>query len=404
MPHTDFVAIVKERNAWHRKAEGIDNLQFFICTFVAKTGIVVIPHRQTDIALANGLLILVHITFQEGPDFALTLSIEIAVPSAHTVEYAPILLLKEVVVAVEPVEEVNVEAVVECISGKRPLGHHKAARIFLFQQLTNLAPEELGFVLVGIIELFIASHATGLHQSPSHISTETVGTHIHPKAQHILQVLTHRHHIWMIRGQLPLLFRIGIGKAEIEGWLTPVEVTHKLTVALAVALHKLACKLHWGIHPVGLSPDVIVGVFVFLLLLRGHKPRMIDSSVANHVVENDVHATLMSLLKEPFGIVVGTIAGGDFVIVADVIARIVERRVEERVEPDGIHTEALHVIELADDTLQISDTITVGVAERLRINLVEYGILGPVGHRRNLILSCNGLGRRDKSASHQPYC
>ena len=101
----------------------------------------------------------------------------------------------------------------------------------------------------------------------------------------------------------------------------------------------------------------------------------------------------MSFLKELLGIIIGAIAGGDLVIVADVVAGIVERGIEEGVEPDGIHAEALHVVEFTDDALDVSDAVAIGVAESLRIDLVEYRIFGPVGHSRYFILSCDGLCR-----------
>ena len=179
-------------------------------------------------------------------------------PLAHTVEDAPALFLEQIVVTLEPVEEIYMEAVVEGIGRIRPLCYHESTWVFLFKQLSDLTPEELGLVLVGIEELFVASYVAGLHQCSCHISTETVGTHIHPETEHVLQVLTHRQHIRMVGGQLPLLVRIGIGESEVQCGLTPEEVTHELTVALSIAFHKLTCELEGGIHPVGFRPDVIV--------------------------------------------------------------------------------------------------------------------------------------------------
>ena len=195
----------------------------------------------------------------------------------------------------------------------------------------------------------------------------------------------------MIGWQLPLLFRIGIGKAEVECWLAPVEVAHELTVALAIALDERAGELTWGIDPVGLCPDVVVGVLVLLLLLRGDEPRMVNGGIADDVVEDDMHTALMSLLEQTAGILVGAIAWCYLVIVAHVVAGIVEGGVEEGIEPDGINAEAFHIVEFADDALQVADAVAIGVAESLWVDLIEYRILGPVGHFRYLILSCDGL-------------
>ncbi len=118
---------------------------------------------------------------------------------------------------------------------------------------------------------------------------------------------------------------------------------------------------------------------------------MVDGGIADDVVEDDMHAALMSLLEQAACIFVGAIAWRYLVIVAHVVAGIVEGGVEEGVEPDGIHTEALHIVEFADDALQVADAVAIGVAEGLWIDLIEYRILGPVGHFRYLILSGDGL-------------
>ena len=197
----------------------------------------------------------------------------------------------------------------------------------------------------------------------------------------------------MVGRQLPFLIGVGVGKSEVQGWLTPVEITHELSVTLSIAFHKLSCKLHGGIHPVGLRPDIVVGVFVGRLLLGGHKPWVIDSGITDHIVEDDMHPPFVGFLEELSGILVGTIAWGYLVVVADVIAGIVERGVEEGIKPDGIHAEALHIVEFADDALDIADTIAVRVAEGLWIDLVEYRILRPIGHFGYLILTSDGLRR-----------
>ena len=104
-----------------------------------------------------------------------------------------------------------------------------------------------------------------------------------------------------------------------------------------------------------------------------------------------MHAALVRLLEELAGILIGAVAGCDLIIVADVVARIIERGVKEGVEPDGIDAEALHIVKFADDSLQFADAVAVGVAERLRVDLVEHRVLGPFGHFGDIILSRDGL-------------
>ena len=90
-----------------------------------------------------------------------------------------------------------------------------------------------------------------------------------------------------------------------------------------------------------------------------------------------MHTAFMNFLEQLTGILIRTITRGYLVIITDIIARIIERRIEERVKPNGIHTKTLHIVQFADDALNITDTIAVGIAERLRIDLVKHGILCP---------------------------
>ena len=242
----------------------------------------------------------------------------------YTIEYTPTLLLKQVVIAIKPMEEINMETVVESISRIRPLSNHKTIRIFLFEQLTNLTPEKFRCVLVGIEELLVAPHPSRFDQCSGHIGSETICTHIHPEAQYILQIFTHSYNIRMICRQLPLLFRIGICKAEIERRLTPIEVTHKLSISFAITFDELSCELSRRIYPVGFCPDIIVGVLVLLLFLRCHKPRMIDGRIADYIIEDDVHATLMCFFKELSCILIGAVTWCNLIIVTNVITSIME--------------------------------------------------------------------------------
>ena len=324
MFHTNLITIIKERHARHGEAEGIDDFQLLVCAMITQAGVVVIAQRQTDISLAHRLLILIHVALQESGDVAFSLCIEVAMSLAHAVEDAPTLLLEQVVVAVEPMEEVYVEAVVECIGRIRPLRHHEAFGILLLQQLANLAPEELRLVLVSVEELLVAPHTSRLHQRTGHVGTEAVGTHVHPEAQHVLQVFAHRQHVGMIGGQLPRLVGVGIRETKVQCRLTPVEVAHELSVALAVTFDELSGKLAWWVHPVGLRPDVVVRILVLFLFLRLHEPRVVDGRIADDVVEDDMHASLVHFLKQPACIVVGAIAGGNLVVVANVVTRIHE--------------------------------------------------------------------------------
>ena len=58
-------------------------------------------------------------------------------------------------------------------------------------------------------------------------------------------------------------------------------------------------------------------------------------------------------------------------VVAHVVAGIEKGRIEDRVEPERCDAEVLQVRQSIDDPLQVTDAVTVRVAEALRIDLIE---------------------------------
>ncbi len=72
----------------------------------------------------------------------------------------------------------------------------------------------------------------------------------------------------------------------------------------------------------------------------------------------------------------------DAAVVAYVVAPILERRRIDRAQPDRVDAEravgaVVEVIEMGGDTVQVADSVAVGVGETARVNLVEYGGLPP---------------------------
>ena len=98
----------------------------------------------------------------------------------------------------------------------------------------------------------------------------------------------------------------------------------------------------------------------------------------------------MRLGEQPAGVVVAAVARRDLVVIADVVAGVVERRIEPRIDPDGVHAEALDVIQLLDDARQVADAVAVGIIERLRINLIHHGVVHPFRAGRDDVLAGDG--------------
>ena len=70
--------------------------------------------------------------------------------------------------------------------------------------------------------------------------------------------------------------------------------------------------------------------------------------------------------------------GIDMIVVLDVVL-VVGRRDENRIEPDALNPEGGDVVELGTNTLEVTDTVSVRVLVRRRVNLVNDGVVEPPG-------------------------
>ena len=68
--------------------------------------------------------------------------------------------------------------------------------------------------------------------------------------------------------------------------------------------------------------------------------------------------------------------------VGNVIAEILHGRAEERRDPDRVHAEFRHIVELLADASEVADTVAVGVEEAARIDLIDGGTAPPFGASR----------------------
>jgi len=111
------------------------------------------------------------------------------------------------------------------------------------------------------------------------------------------------------------------------------------------------------------------------------EPRVLVGGVAGDEVEHHADAELLRLGEERVEVVVGAVAWGDAVEVGHVVAGIAEWRHETRVQPDRVDAEVMEVGQLLDDPAEVADAVAVGVAEGLRVDLVEDGVFEPGGRR-----------------------
>jgi hypothetical protein len=69
--------------------------------------------------------------------------------------------------------------------------------------------------------------------------------------------------------------------------------------------------------------------------------------------------TLVSLGKQLIEILVGPVTGSHLFIVSYIVARILEGRVEAGIDPQSIASKLADITELTDDTLNITDSVSV---------------------------------------------
>src|SRR5262245_36755156 len=65
-------------------------------------------------------------------------------------------------------------------------------------------------------------------------------------------------------------------------------------------------------------------------------------------------------------------------IVADVVAPVDIGQSGDRIQPHSVDTEPLQVIERLDNAAKVADAVTIGIAPRSRIDLVEYATAPPL--------------------------
>src|SRR5690606_16879535 len=94
-------------------------------------------------------------------------------------------------------------------------------------------------------------------------------------------------------------------------------------------------------------------------------------------VSDDVQAARVRLFEQALEVLQRTIVRVDVVEVRNIVPVVLQRRGVHRQEPDAIHTERLHVIQLLDDAAQIAMPVAIGVLVGADIQFVENGVVEP---------------------------
>ena len=115
---------------------------------------------------------------------------------------------------------------------------------------------------------------------------------------------------------------------------------------------------------------------------------MLVGGVRQDELGDHAHAPPVGLTQEVAEIAEVPVGGMDLPIVRNVVAVVTERRRIEGQEPEGGDAQALQVVELLDQTLEVADPVAVAVPKGTNVRLVNDGVLVPGG----LVSECLGIG------------
>jgi hypothetical protein len=107
------------------------------------------------------------------------------------------------------------------------------------------------------------------------------------------------------------------------------------------------------------------------------KPDMLIAGVIEHQLGDHAQPNLMRGVQKLFEIIQGPVGRIYGEIVGYIISIVPERRRIERQEPDRGNAKIFEIIQLAQQTLKISDAVIVGIAKGFDVQLIDDGFLEP---------------------------
>ena len=152
--------------------------------------------------------------------------------------------------------------------------------------------------------------------------------------------------------------------------------------AEGVVLHVLAL-LGVGLCTGGQGLEVVTG---------GGEPLVVVAGVVQDEVGDDMDVPLLALGHQLLEVGHGAVLGIDVIVVPNVIL-VVGLTGMDGHEPDTVDAQLLEVVQLGDDTLQVTNAVTVGVAEGIDENFVEgtVVIIRRFAKKGDLSQCCFGL-------------
>ena len=121
----------------------------------------------------------------------------------------------------------------------------------------------------------------------------------------------------------------------------------------------------------------MVGVVPALLGLL--EPGVLIRGVVHHQIQHDLQPQLMGFGQQGVKIRHGAESRLNLTVVGNVIAVVHLRGLVDGDEPQHIHPQIGQVGQLGTDAVQVAQTVAVGVAEALGVDLIDNGLFPPLG-------------------------
>ena len=115
---------------------------------------------------------------------------------------------------------------------------------------------------------------------------------------------------------------------------------------------------------------------------------MLVRRVIDDELRDDTEIARVRLVEQSLEVLDRAVLRMHGLVFGDVVAIVAQRRRIERQEPERVDVERLHVVELLDQPWKIAEAITIAVAKRLDVQLVDDRVLVP-----ERVVGADGSGR-----------
>ena len=211
---------------------------------------------------------------------------------------------------------------------------------------------------------FSGDHLVGLlGNGVNDVQTEAAGALICPPVHHIEQSLPDF-------GIVPVQVRL------LDGILMQIVL---LAILAPLPGRAAEHRAHLIGRAVGgaVTPNVPIVLGIISAGLGFDEPGMFIGSVVQNHIHQDLQPPGVGLPEQNLHIFQVTEERIDVLIIGNIVTIVILGRLKHRRQPDGIHAQALDVIQLLGNAPDIAQAVTVGVTETAGIDLINNGLLPP---------------------------